>query len=99
MENKDNMEKEIQFVDFPFEIQEKILDLLDEKDHVSMHRVSKSWKQMISDYLNEKHTIHPRDWKWFCRHDPLKKHCHQCLNRCRSKNDPKGLANDWKWWL
>ena len=97
--SKYDMKKEIQLVDFPFEIQEKILDLLNEKDHVSMHRVSKSWKQMISDYLNEKNTIHPRDWKWFCRHDPKIKHCHRCLNKCRTKNDQRGLATDWNWWL
>lgn len=95
----DYTKKEIQLVDFPCEIQEKILDLLDQKDHVSMHRVSKSWKQMISDYLNKKDAIHPRDWKWFCKHEPQIKHCHRCLNKCRNKKDQRGLSNDWRWWL
>ena len=45
------MKEKIDLSDVPFEIQKRVLDLLSEKDHVSMHRVSKSWQLMISQYL------------------------------------------------
>ena len=45
------MKEEIELSDFPFEIQKRVLDRLGDKDHVSMHRVSKSWQVMISKYL------------------------------------------------
>ena len=45
------MNGKISLNDLPFEIQKKIMDLLGEKDHVSMHRVSKSWQCMVSEYL------------------------------------------------
>lgn len=45
------MKEKIELSDFPFEIQKRVLDRLGDKDHVSMHRVSKSWQFMISKYL------------------------------------------------
>lgn len=45
------MNNKIELTDFPFELQERILDKLDEKDHISLHRVSKSWQFMMAQYL------------------------------------------------
>ena len=45
------MEEKTELNDLPFEIQKNILDKLDDKDHVSINRVSKSWQFMISRYL------------------------------------------------
>ena len=45
------MNKKIELTDFPYEIQQRIFDLLNEKDHISMHRVCKSWQLMITQYL------------------------------------------------
>ena len=93
------MNKQIEFVDLPYEIQKKILDLLSQKDHVSLHRVSKAWKFLIGQYLDDQNSIKPADWKWFCRHQPQIPHCSKCLKQIRQKKDSKGLANDYKWWI
>ena len=90
---------QMELIDLPHEIQKHILDRLDEKDHVSMHRVSKSWRFMIVDYLNDKHSIKSTDWKWFCRHEPQIARCSECLAKIRNKTDAKGLENDWNWWI
>ena len=93
------MNVQMELTDLPYEIQKCILDRLDEKDHISMHRVSKSWQFMIVEYLNEKHSIKSSDWKWFCRCEPQTERCSKCLARIRSRIDAKGLANDWNWWI
>ena len=93
------MNGQTEVIDLPYEIQKKILDQLKEKDLISMHRVSKSWQVMIGKYMSDKCSIKSKDWKWFCRHRPQKPHCSQCLERMRNKNDARGLADDWNWWL
>lgn len=93
------MNGKIEIIDLPYEIQKPILDLLDEKDLISMYRVSQSWRLMIRKYMIDKSSIKRTDWKWFCRHNPQIPHCSKCLERMRNKNDDRGLANDWNWWL
>ena len=93
------MNKQIEFLDLPYEIQQKILDQLDQKDHVSLYRVSKEWQFLMRQYLNDKNSIKSVDWKWYCRHRPQIPHCSRCLERLRNKNDSRGLANDWEWWI
>ena len=89
----------IDLVDLPYEIQKQIFDRLDEKDHVSMHRTSKSWQFMIEQYMNDKTSIKCADWKWFCRHFPQIPNCSECLAKMRTKTHTNGLSNDWKWWI
>ena len=93
------MSDHIELADFPYEIQKRILDLLDEKDFISMHRVSTSWQCMIARYLSDKNSIKATDWRWFCRHQPQIEQCSECLMKIRNKKDTKGLANDWNWWI
>ena len=57
------MNKQIEFLDLPYEIQQKILDQLDQKDHVSLYRVSKEWQFLMRQYLNDKNSIKSVDWK------------------------------------
>ena len=45
------MNKKTDLTDIPYELQERILDKLDQEDHISMHQVSKSWQFMIAQYL------------------------------------------------
>ena len=95
------MNGQIEFVDLPYETQKHILDKLDEKDHISMFRVSKSWQFMIGQYMNDKSTVKPSDWRWFCRHNPKVPHCSKCLTQFREKCDAneKNGADDWNWWM
>ena len=85
--------------ELPCELQWQILDYLDQKDHVSMHRTSSSWRNMLIGYLNSKNTIKPTDWRWFCRHRPQKLSCTECRVKLQNKINDTQLANDWKWWL
>ena len=84
--------------DCPYEIQERILKRLDSKDYVSINKVSKSWRLMICEFLDEQHSIKASDWKWYCGHDPKIVKCSQCLEKCRKRAAVRGLADDWKWW-
>ena len=93
------MSETIDICGLPCEIQKRVLDFLDEKDHVSMFRVSKSWRFMIVQYMNDKNSIKPKDWKWYCRHRPQIPHCSKCMARMLEKNGVKDLTNDWNWWL
>lgn len=95
---KSDMDKKIVLDECPYEIQKRILDLLDEKDHITIHRVSKSWRMMICQYMDDKTSIKAIDWKWFCKHTPQIMQCSQCLKQRRNKVDDRGLAEDWKWW-
>ena len=93
------MSDQIEFTELPYEIQKRVLDRLGEKDLISMHRVSKSWKSLIVQYMDDKSSIKSTDWTWFCRHQPRIEQCSQCLMKLRNKNDKKGLADDWNWWV
>ena len=87
------------FLDLPYEIQIKILDRLNQNDHVALHRTSSRFQNMITRYLIDKDIVRGEDWKWFCRHDPKIPYCSRCLHLFRTKNDDKGLAQEWRWWL
>ena len=93
------MADHIEITDLPFEVQKGILDRLDEKDLISMHRVSKSWQSMIVRYMDDTSSIKATDWRWFCRHSPRIERCSECLKKIRNKNDIKDLADDWNWWV
>lgn len=85
--------------ELPCELQWQILDYLDQKDHVSMHRTSSSWRNMLIRYLNNKDAIKFSDWRWFCRHFPQRPSCSECMAKLLSKIDDRQLAKDWNWWL
>ena len=85
--------------DLPFEVQLKILGHLGEKDLVSMHRVSTGWRSVICLYMEDVSIIKKVDWRWFCRHSPQVAQCTQCLLAIRSRDDIRGFADDWRWWI
>ena len=93
------MNEQIGLIDCPYEIQKRILDKLDEKDHISMYRVSKSWQIMIGQYMTDKNSIKSTDWKWFCRHKPQIAFCSKCKARIQNKKNANDEGNDWEWWL
>lgn len=82
----------------PWEIRIKVFDALDVDDHIAIHRTSTTWRRLIIQYLIYKHSIKRNDWRWFCRHNPQRSGCSECLYRIRNKTDNRGLAKDWEWW-
>ena len=85
--------------ELPCELQWQILDNLDEKDHISMHRTSSNWRNMLIRYLNNKNAIKGTDWRWFCRHHPQIPGCSECRIKLQDRNNDRQLAKDWNWWL
>ena len=91
------MEK-VDLSDFPYEIQKQVLSKLDEKDLIAMHEVSKSWKFMIVGYMNDKHSVKSKDWRWFCKHQPQIEKCSICLEKLRKKINSNEKDDVWYWW-
>ena len=82
--------------DLPYELQIRILTLLDQKDHVALHRTSKTWRDMIIHFMTDFNAVKIKDWRWYCRHKPSIPFCPQCLDKIQNK---RGLGDDWNWWL
>ena len=91
------MEK-VDLSDFPYEIQKQVLDKLDEKDLKAMHEVSKTWKSMIVEYMNDKNSVKSKDWRWFCKHQPQVEKCSICLGKLRKKIENNERDDVWYWW-
>ena len=92
------MAKKLDLSEFPYEIQKQVLDKLDEKDFVAMHKVSTTWKSMIGEYLNDKHSVKSKDWRWFCKHQPQVEKCSICLGKLRKKIENSDNDDVWYWW-
>ena len=92
------MAKILGLSDAPYEIQKQVLDKLDEKDLVAMHKVSEAWKSMIVHYLNDKHSVKSKDWRWFCKHQPQVEKCSICLRKLRKKIESGDKDDVWYWW-
>lgn len=93
------MSQQMSLSNLPFELQKQILDHLDQADHMAMYQTSTAWQAMIKYYLSDVNKIRSADWRWYCRHHPQVAYCTECLNRMKSRNDVRGLARDWNWWI
>lgn len=92
------MANRLDLSELPYEIQKQVLDKLDDEAFVAMHKVSETWKSMIVQYLNDKHSVKSKDWRWFCKHEPQVEKCSICLRKLRKKIESDEKDDAWYWW-